>query len=192
MHPVRPTLHAWADESMRVVHAPVPVHLLAATIAEPERCDDVRSLLRSFYGGRKLHWRELDRLRRGAIVRAMADLEAEHLVVAARPLDVRRQERARAICLRRLAWELERRSVELLTLEARDRSLMRRDISTVDALRASRVISPRLRVEHERPSVEPMLWLPDQAAGTVVEAICGSPRWLETISHRVEVVDLEL
>lgn len=68
----------------------------------------------------------------------ISDFDAYHVVVVAAPIDPRRQERARALCLERLAWQLDAHGVELLTLEARPTQLMRRDIRTIDALRGKR------------------------------------------------------
>lgn len=167
-------LRAWGDESMRAVHIDSPSYLLGAVVADPAACtafrDDLERLPRR---GPKLHWRDQDARSRRAAIAAIAGFDAHHVVVTAAPVEQRRQERARALCLERLAWELDEYGVQLLTLEARPTQLMLRDLRTIDGLRSKRAISRQLRVEHELPSAEPMLWVADQVLGALGEAMAG-------------------
>lgn len=159
-------LHAWGDESIRSHGLDAPAYLLGASIVDTDDVDatrDVLSSLRPTHG--KLHWHDLNARERTRVIAAIADLEAHHLVMIAAPIDLRREERARALCLERLTWELGRRDVTQLTLEARSLRLMERDLRLIRALRGRSVLPPSLRVEHGDPEEEPMLWLPDQVLG---------------------------
>ncbi|MBK0296279.1 hypothetical protein IAE22_29415, partial [Bacillus sp. S34] len=87
--------------------------------------DATRDVLNTIHpGAKKLHWRDLDGARRDRVTSAIASLRAAHLVVVGSPVALRRQERARAFCLRRLLWELDAQGVSKLSLEARPAELM--------------------------------------------------------------------
>lgn len=159
-------LHAWGDESIRSRGSDAPAYLLGASVVDTDDVEETRAVLaalRPTHG--KLHWHDLNTRQRTRVTAAIGGLDALHLVVVASPIDLRREERARAVCLERLGWELARHDVTRLTLEARSRRLMERDVRTVRALRGRRVIPAALRVEHGDPEHEPMLWLPDQVLG---------------------------
>jgi len=167
-------LHAWGDESVRSHGFGAPAYLLAASVVDTDDVAETRAALAALRPTRgKLHWHDLadaDRLR---VVDAVGGLRARHLVVVASPTDLRREERARAVCIERLGWELARRDVRQLTLEARSRRLMERDLRVVEGLRGRRIIPTSLRVAHGAPDVEPMLWLPDQVLGAFGAARAG-------------------
>lgn len=165
-------LHAWGDESIRSHGLDAPAYLLGASIVDTDDVDatrDVLDSLRPTHG--KLHWHDLGRRQRALVSEAVGTLRALHLVVVATPMDLHREERARAVCLERLGWELAHHEVSLLTLEARASALVARDLRVVEALRGRRVIPKTLRVEHGDPKCEPMLWLPDQLFGMFGEAM---------------------
>ncbi|GAA3341030.1 hypothetical protein GCM10017714_23290 [Curtobacterium pusillum] len=159
-------LHAWGDESIRSHGLDAPAYLLGASIVDTDDVPatrDTLEALRPTHG--KLHWHDLNPRERQRVVSVIGKLEAFHLVVVASPIDHRREERARALCLERLAWELASHDVTALTLEARSRRLMDRDLRTVRALRGRFVVPSSLRIQHGDPKAEPMLWLPDQVLG---------------------------
>lgn len=146
-------LHAWGDESIRSHGLGAPAYLLGASVVDTDDLEVTRDVLRALrptHG--KLHWHDLDRARRDHVSRVLATVPARHLVVVCAPIALRRQERARAHCLRRLLWELDQDGIAQLTLEARPPELMRRDVRLVDGLRAQRAVSTTFRVEHELPS----------------------------------------
>jgi hypothetical protein len=188
------TLHAWGDESLRTVRVEQPSYLLGAVVADPSQCDDLRDELQRLpRRGPKLHWREQDNRARDAAMSTIAGFDAYHVVVVAAPVDPQRQERARAFCLERLAWQLDGHGVQLLTLEARPPQLMRRDIRTIDALRGKRALPAGLRIDHGQPSTEPMLWIVDQVLGALGEKMAGGRSdWFEAVSSSttVETIDL--
>jgi len=161
-------LCAWGDESIRFLGPDAPAYLLGASVLEPTDTDAIRDALRALHrSGRKLHWHDLDRSRRRAVTEVVVRARAVHIVVVARRIDLRRQERARARCLERLGWELGRLGVRRLTLESRAAALDARDRRTVDAARVRRAFPPGLRVEHGAPEADALLWLPDQVLGIV-------------------------
>lgn len=184
-------LHAWGDESIRSHGLDAPAYLLGASIVDTDDADDVReTLLLLRRHGRKLHWRDLDLRSRSRVVTTIAGTPTTHVVVAARPIELRRQERARAVCLERLAWELAERDVTELVLEARPRRLMDRDRHTVSALRGRRVIPPTLSIVHGEPSEEPLLWLPDQVLGAAGEALAGDDDFMRRLGPACTRVEL--
>jgi hypothetical protein len=104
---------------------------------------------------------------------------------------MRKQERARAACLRRLVWELVEVGVSRLTLEARPDALMTRDRRTVDDLRVRSAIPLAMRVEHGRPSEDALLWLPDQAERLVGESIVRGDDRRVTLGNWTRIVEIE-
>lgn len=108
-------------------------------------------------------------------------------------MDPRKQERARARCLERLAWELcERHHVIRTVLEARTPSLMQRDRRTIDGLRGRDGLPRGVRVDHGQPLDDPMLCLADAVVGAVGDAHTGDDRWLASIADAVEIIPIDL
>ena len=136
-------LHAWGDESARTVGLETPAYLLGAVVADPAACQTFRDRMRELQTTRsKLHWHELDAKHRDLVIAAVADFDLYHVVVIGTPMNHRKQERARALCLERLARELdEQHEVSQLILESRPQSLIRRDRRTIDALRGRNALS---------------------------------------------------
>ncbi|MCV9996547.1 hypothetical protein OIU93_19980 [Paeniglutamicibacter sp. ZC-3] len=176
-------LHAWVDESMRAVNVAEPLYMLGAAVADPLSCDSVRDDLRAVRkGGSKLHWREMDNAAKKLSMDLIGRIDAAHIVVVAAPMDPRRQERARAKCMERLLAELGDLGVSTVFLESRTQSLNARDMRLVEQLRGSRAMPRALRVEIQVPSIEPMLWIPDQILGAVGEGKAGNDRWVNSFS----------
>lgn len=186
-------LHAWGDESMRSTGVEVPAYLLGAVVADPTACDDYRTQMLPLRGsGPKLHWRELDRLHRDRVVSVLAEFDTSMVVVVGTTLEMRKQERARALCLERLSWELSQQAVTQLTLEARPQSLMQKDRRTIAGLRSRIAIPASLRIDHGQPSTEPMLWIADQVLGAYGDALAGESRWFDRLQASMEIVPIEL
>ncbi|MCJ1713959.1 hypothetical protein [Curtobacterium sp. VKM Ac-2922] len=189
--PMIPPLHAWGDESVRTHTAGQPRYLLAASVVDSNDVEASRALLEDLRPTRgKLHWHDLNDRQRKRVIAAVAEIDAVHLIVIAAPMDPRREERARAVCLERLGWELARQDVALLTLEQRATALAARDLRVVEALRGRRIIPASLRVEHGDPTAEPMLWLPDQVLGAFGAASEGHPV-PPSLSAAIETYDVE-
>lgn len=170
MTPV-PALHAWVDESMHPASATLAegVYLLAATVADPAVCGPVREELRRLLIGksRRLHWRDQTPRRRRVIADTVAAFDVLHSVVVGAPIDPRRQERARRLCMERLLHELDSLGVDRVWAETRTQSLNERDRTLIAALRSRGAIPTSLTVEFIQPEQEPMLWPPDAVAGAI-------------------------
>ncbi|MFD7026267.1 hypothetical protein [Promicromonospora sukumoe] len=188
-------LHAWVDESMRAARdGREGLYLLAAVVADPEACEVVRETLQMLLlrGARRLHWRDESGERRRKIAAALGALDVAHVVVVGAPIDHRRQERARAICMERLLYELDQLGVREVNLESRHSSLNKRDIRLVDALRLRGSISSGIVVDFALPNDEPMLWAPDAVAGAVSSARFGHD--VETAEElgAIDIIDVRL
>ncbi len=108
------TLTAWIDESIVVGSDGVPgTYTLAAAVADPSECDDIRDRLRSLTVGRseRLHWAHESPKRRDAIATLIAAVDIAAVVVVGSPMVGAKQERARRCCLEHLLYELGRAGV---------------------------------------------------------------------------------
>lgn len=160
--------HAWVDESIQQTDE-TGYYVLAAAVIDLSAVDDIRDELRRLLPGqsRRLHWRDEGRKRRRVLAGVIASIDAAHTVVIGAPVDHRRQERARRLCLERLAFELRARGVTRVWMESRTPALNTRDRMMIDVLRIRRVIDQHLLVDMALPEQEPLLWLPDIVAGAV-------------------------
>lgn len=187
-------LHAWVDESMRATqNGSNGIYLMAAAVADPSACDEVRDDLRAVTekNAERLHWRHETPERQAKIAATIGNHDVVHLVVVGTPLDARRQERARAICTERLLYELDNLGVAHVWLETRHPALNERDLRLVKALRGKRSISSSIRIEFARPKDEPMLWIPDAVAGAVNGARSGRASVLDDMGQ-VDIINIEL
>lgn len=164
--PAEFALHAWVDESM---HVEAGIYLLAAAVCDPAACGPVREELRSLRapGEPKLHWGQESPDRRTTIIDVVAGFDMAAVVVVGTPMDRKKQERARAVCMESLAVYLDAMDVTQVYLEEREASLNARDQRLVQAIRGKKLIRSTLRIDTAKPSAEPMLWLPDIVAGAV-------------------------
>jgi hypothetical protein len=176
---------AYVDESMRTPRDDTPgLYVLAAAVLHADDVDTTRDEVRwlSEKRHRRFHWRDTLPSARSKAVDLVKDLPAVHMIVIGAPLDGRRQERGRRICLARLLHELESAGVSEVILETRTRSLNAKDLAAVNAWRAQHVLGHALTVEHGYPSEEPLLWLPDIVAGAVHADAAGEPSWRDVLA----------
>jgi hypothetical protein len=187
-------LHAWVDESMRPMDKNDRMYLLGAVVADPTCCDHARAALKQALprGARKLHWTDMGSREKRKVTDIVTTFDMAHLVVVGAPLDHRKQEHARAKCMERLLWELSEIPVNQVFLEERTKSLNERDMKLVRHLRGKKSIPSRLRVDVERPSVEPMLWVPDQVLGALGDAETDETTWLEKYNGAIERIDITI
>ncbi|MGW6280940.1 hypothetical protein [Kribbella sp. NPDC055071] len=175
------TLAAWVDESI-VVDCPGKdgTYTMAAVVADPAECPDVRDRLRALTVRRngRLHWAKEPAKRRDEIAALIASVDLAAIVVVGSPLHGPKQERARRCCLERLLHELAAFGVGDVWLESRSAVPDRRDIRLVDSARTKGVVPSNLVVRFARPKDDPMLWIPDAIAGAVTAANFGEPRWM--------------
>jgi hypothetical protein len=103
-------LHAWTDESMQFPQRSggIGYYLLAAAVADPAACTPIRDSMRELVlsGATRLHWRDESGPRRAKIASAIGGHDLANLVIVGAPVDPRRQERARRLCMERLIHEL--------------------------------------------------------------------------------------
>jgi Protein of unknown function (DUF3800) len=186
---------AYVDESMRVPAADGPSwYILAAAVLHADDVEATREAVRwlSEGHGRRFHWRDSSPAARSKAAGVVADLSAVHMVVVGVPLDRRRQERGRRFCLERLLYELESAGVSEVSLEARTESLNKKDLIVVDAWRAQHVIGRSLRVDHDYPSTEPLLWLSDIVAGAVAAAHGGDAQWRNVFASLLSEIHVNI
>ncbi|WP_308258922.1 DUF3800 domain-containing protein [Pseudonocardia sp. H11422] len=182
---------AYIDESFHE-HDAEGFYVLAAAVLAQE-ADEIGALLQGLAAHRspgKLHWTESSARYRQAAVERIAGLDALHVIVVGAPVAARKQERARAICLRRLAFELNGLGVTQLVVESRQQVLDQRDVRTIQQARFDLPKGTLLRVEHHRGATDPRLWVADIVAGAVRAHHLGNSTYrdqLGALLHLVEV-----
>jgi hypothetical protein len=154
---------AYVDESMRLRDG--SLYVLAAVLLDDERCDAIRERMRTLLLPRqqRLHWRDETHSRRRRILETIVELEAFGIVISHR--GAHRQDRARALCLRALLWELWAADARALVIESRQARNDQKDRRTIVAAQKVGEASPDLRYSFRGPKDEPLLWLPDAIAG---------------------------
>lgn len=190
-----PALYAWVDESTRRRASGTSIYVLAATVCSIERADEARRAVQALRlpGLRFLHWHEEDRGRRLQIATAISGLDTLHTVVVGAPVDTARPERARALCLGRLAIELASIRVEHTLFEGRTALQNRRDLATIAELRSRRSVPDRFSVDFAGKSDDPMLWIADIVAGAVGASLTGTDTDpLDALGSSVEVIRIDL
>jgi hypothetical protein len=120
----------------------------------------------------------------------VAELPLRHLVVIRDGRPDERSERRRRYCLERMLFELESRGVDTATFESRGPADDRRDRNMLDALRARRIVSPRLRMAHMPGPKDPLLWVPDVVYGAVTYERTGDGEYFEILTSRLEVITI--
>lgn len=186
---------AFADESFREAPGGAGYYIVAAAVFEPHALDEARDTLRTLHGGRvgKLHWTQMKPVDQLRVARELAKLEALHLVTVGAPVPERKQDRARARCLRTLVFELHGYGVTHLVMESRTRQLNARDVDTVKASRFDLPKGTTFRIEHIRGGAEPALWAADVVAGAVRANHEGRAAYRALLEHRIYevVVDVD-
>lgn len=179
---------AWGDESFSE-HATGGFYVLASVVFAPELLAEIRRVLTGMRGARrtqKLHFNEMDPAQQRRAAKQLADLEGLHVVVIGAPVPRRRQERARAMCLRSLVCELHGLGVDTLYLEGREPELNQRDVRTVAGVRQSLLPKgTRFRVEHCPGGLEPLLWAADIVAGACRSAEQGLTECRQLLDERI-------
>ena len=167
---------AYGDESVRMVGDP-PFYMLGATVFNGD-CEHALGVLAELKppSAAKLHWRDMGYKLQRKSLEIISELDCATIVAIARPLDGRRQERARRKCLEKLAIALEEAGVESLVLETRDEHLDRRDIEFVKGAKASMRIGP-ISIAHADASTSQRLWIPDQIIGALGDTLTHVGNW---------------
>lgn len=179
---------AFVDESMSNARQDPNTYILAAAIVSDTQVDPAREQMQNLLihpgPGGKLHWRDELPKHQTKIMDTINALGLGHIVVVrSTPKVVERPERCRRLCLEQLCWHLEQFGVKQMVFESRGKADDRRDRDALDALRARRVVTGDLRIDHRLGRREPLLWIPDAVCGAVVADRTGSPSYLEQISN---------
>lgn len=178
---------AFVDESQSDSRRDPNVYILAAVICDPSVADELREAMRALRlrGQDKVHWRDESDPRRMAIVRAIVASQMASLVVVRAGTVGERPERRRRLTMERLLHELTDIGVQNVTLESRGRVDDQRDRALLDQLRARRVITGGLRMDHCRGRDDALLWAADAACGVVSQARTGNIQYLTALEHRI-------
>lgn len=164
------TLVAFADESYSEAEGHHGFYVLAATVVSDQHVPSLRAHmlgLRPRPSVKKLHWKELEPKEKAAAVTAVATQDHIHVVTIGAPVTPRRQERARAVCMRHLVYQLHTLGVSHLICEARTQQLDRADVRVVSNARYSLPKGTVFRVDHQAGALEPALWCSDVVAGAI-------------------------
>jgi hypothetical protein len=128
---------------------------------------------------KKLHWRDEDPKRQDQIVKTIAALQVEHLVVVRSDAHTTaKPERQRRLCMERMLPELVSLGVGTAIVESRGPKDDQRDRKTLQNLRNKRLLA------------DPMLWVPDACCGAVTQLRCGNGHFYQQIEARVTLIDL--
>lgn len=183
--------YAYVDESEPDPRADLGAYLLAAAVVPSEQVQPMRAAVSSLLlrGQHKLRWRNENAQRRKLLTAAVAELDALYVVVV-RVGQGASSERRRRLCLRRLLWELDDAGVVQINVEAREAKQNQRDRHLLDALRAERVLSATIKMDHPAGPREPLLWVPDLVAGAVGAARRGEPAYRDQLASLLTVVEV--
>ncbi|MGY4772899.1 hypothetical protein ACXC9Q_38845 (plasmid) [Kribbella sp. CWNU-51] len=135
-------------------------YVVCAILLGPHKLEDARRALKQLRmpGQRRIHMTKECDSRRRRILSAVADLELEAVLYRAL-LDRRPHREARDDCLRAMVPDLLARGAARLAIESCDQD--RQDRQIIGDVLAKERAHDRLAYRHEKPSSEPLLWLPD-------------------------------
>lgn len=157
---------AYVDESLRQTTS--GLYLVAAAVIIDERADNARHHVRKVLTGhqRRFHWNDAGEAQRAQMVEVVGALAPTLLAYACRPLP-KRQDRARALCVGSLVWDLQQLDVSHVVFESRQARNDRKDADTIEQARRAQRAAPGLTYAFNRPQAEPLLWVADAVAGAV-------------------------
>jgi hypothetical protein len=179
----------FVDESMREGQG--GLYVVAAVVFATD-LEDARRATRSVLLPRQVrfHWHQESEPQRLKMLEHLAGVATSAMAYACRPISLRQQERARALCLNRLLWDVRDIGVTELVFESRQQRNNQKDRRTIVHAVKSGIASPTLRYRFERPKEEPLLWLPDAVAGAVATDLAAGGSYLETLDGWVAVTEL--
>lgn len=186
---------AYGDESGSNAQLDPNTYILASAVVRAEIQNSVRNAMLALRmrGQRKLHWRDESIARRRKIIASLASQDVEHLVVV-RSHGINRMEspkRMRRKCMERVLIELSLCGVRNAVFESRGAKDDARDRSTLDTLRAQRILDAPIRVDHAPGPSEPLLWLADATCGALVASRTGeSTEYWDAIQSRATLIEI--
>lgn len=177
---------AYVDESLRIREG---LYILAAVIVADAGADGHRDALRAllYRGQLRLHWRDESSKRRTQLIRTVSELRHTGSIVIAAGVATGRQERARRKCIERLLAELTSRWIGRVVFERRHPELDARDRAMVIALQRQQSLPAGLRTSWLPAAEEPLLWLPDIAAGAASLAETGDDTYWNELAAAFSV-----
>lgn len=169
---------AYIDESAPVTASGL-MYVVTSVVVLKEDVVDIDQQLRQMLVGDQsfLHWKDIARPARPAILEKVTNLPIVAYGAVARSVPPKKQEHARVRALQRLLHTLtEHEGVVEVIIEARSPLLNRRDAATISAARRNGTISTDLRYEHRRKSEEPGLWAADIVTSALAADLTNSAR----------------
>jgi hypothetical protein len=163
---------AYLDEAFSA--GPTGVYVVAVVVVPSGRADGLRADLRELIprGARRFHWHHEQDAVRQRMLEFIASAGLAALSVTACLHDPRAQDRARALGLERVLWELRSCHVHHLMLESRQERNNQRDRRQIGAAqRTGRASS--FTYDFGSPTAEPLLWMADAVASAVLAAESG-------------------
>jgi hypothetical protein len=182
---------AYVDESLKVSDG---LYILAAVIVADHDAPAHRDALRALLHGRqlRLHWRDESSTRRAQLTATAAALRHTGAIVIAAAMNPGRQERARRKCIQRLLPELASRGITQVVFERRHPTLDARDRAMITALQRQHALPAAMRTHWEPATSEPLLWLPDIAAGAASLAETGQDTYWRALAAAITIERLTL
>jgi hypothetical protein len=183
---------AFLDESLR--RPPDGLYVVAAVVvmSEPESVRRVAQVpVSPTRPRRRFHWRDEEDRERFGMLDRMNELGLLVLGYVRRPITVGGQERARVLCLNRLLWDLQHNGVTDLVIESRREVSDQRDRSAIIHAQQAGIASPDLHYRHMQPTLEPLLWLADAAAGAIAASVAGENDSYISRLPGCEIVEVE-
>ena len=156
-------LTARIDESSRMTGNGIIYVVGASVVLRGDEAEAVEELRRLRLPGQEfLHWQTESVERRRILLQVVADLGFSAFVVTSHPVAPRRQERARARGLKRLAYVLSvEEGIDEVLIESRGRLPDRRDAVTFGDARRQGTVAPSFRFEHVGKRDDPLMWAAD-------------------------------
>lgn len=166
-------MNAFVDESIRLGEG--GAYLVAAAVVTDVDLDQARRRVRSVIPHRqpRFHWRDESEPQRRRMLEAIVELGPTAAAYVCIPTG-RRQDRARALCLNRMLWDLKQLGATRVVFESREPHNDRKDARTIERAKRAGAAAADLEYAFRRPLEEPLLWIADALAGVASARVGGS------------------
>ena len=177
----------WGDESGSIPSADPGSYIMAIAVLEdkeyPLVCRRMMDVILPHE--KKVHWHGRDRSQRMQLCELVSNLPLMSIVVVHHQVGAR-ERRHRRKCLESLfplAAGLGCANIVLESRGGQDAS----DFDTLQTLRAQKVVTGDLRLDHRPGRDEPALWVADIVCGAVVQSRVGHGEFLEKLAPAVDI-----
>lgn len=133
-----------------------------------------------------MHWSKERAARQDLIAGRIAALGLSHVIVVRSTDRDEHPDRQRRKCLEQVCCEVAALGASRLVIESRGPADDRRDLVTMQSLRAQQRLERGLRMSHERGPAEPLLWIADAVCGAFHG---GGVHW-ELLRESCSVIDI--